>query len=275
MISGVNHSNQYWYRLGREQRPIKMMRIKGINHLLLLGIIIILQQEAMSFQQQHISTNYINHQATISKITTLNLATKTKSLVSIVDDEVSIQKQMVTSIFLSSAFGMCLIGSSLVMSPQLSNAAELSDNTRVIERQQQAKTSNKQQQEIKSITNYARQVFGAPLVGSTPGVSSTKPVPTDPKYTTREERNRAYDEAFQQDARDRDGYYGKMAMKKRQEADQSVSQYREKLGLDGKGDTRMRVGEEKVQGMSSLRDLKADYNLSQQDDSSSTTIPAE
>ena len=274
MISGVNHSNQYWYRLGREQRPIKMMKIKGINHLLLLGIIIILQQEAMSFQQQHISTNYINHHATIRKITTLNLATK--SLVSI-DDEASIQKQMATkSIFLSSAFGMCLIGSSLVMTPQLSNAAELSDNTRVIERQQQAKTSNKQQQEIKSVTNYARQVFGSPLVGSTPGLSSTKPVPTDPKYTTREERNRVYDEAFQQDARDRDDYYGKMAMRKRQEADQSVSQYREKLGLDGKGDTRMRVGEEKVQGMSSLRDLKADYNLSQQqDDSSSTTIPAE
>ena len=247
------------------------MEIKRINHLLLLGILI-LQQEAMSFQQQHISTHHINHHATIRKITTLNLATK--SLVSI-DDEASIHKQMATSIFLSSAFGMCLIGSSLVMSPQLSNAAELSDNTRVIERQQQAKTSNKQQQEIKSITNYARQVFGAPLVGSTHGLSSTKPVPTDPKYTTREERNRVYDEAFQQDARDRDDYYGKMAMRKRQEADQSVSQYREKLGLDGKGDTRMRVGEEKVQGMSSLRDLKADYNLSQQDDSSSTTIPAE
>jgi len=255
-----------------------MMKIKRINHLLLLGIII-LQQEAMSFQQQHISTNYINHHATIRKITTLNLATK--SLVSI-DDEASIQKQIATSMFLSSAFGMCLIGSLVMVTPQLSNAAELSDNTRVsdtgasflIAATDIAKTTTTTTIPGSSITNYARQVFGSPLVGSTPGLSSTKPVQTDPKYTTREERNRVYDEAFQQDARDRDTYYGKRAMRKAQAADQSVSQYREKLGLDGKGDTRMRVGEEKVQGMSSLRDLKADYNLSQQDDSSSTIIPA-
>jgi len=229
-----------------------MMKIKRINHLLLLGIII-LQQEAMSFQQQHISTNYINHHATIRKITTLNLATK--SLVSI-DDEASIQKQIATSMFLSSAFGMCLIGSLVMVTPQLSNAAELSDNTRVsdtgasflIAATDIAKTTTTTTIPGSSITNYARQVFGSPLVGSTPGLSST--------------------------ARDRDAYYGKMAMRKAQAVDQSVSQYREILGLDGKGDTRMRVGEEKVQGMSSLRDLKADYNLSQQDDSSSTIIPA-
>ena len=119
-----------------------------------------------------------------------------------------------------------------------------------------------------SITNYAKQVFGSPLVGSTPGISSSQPIQIDPKYTTREERNAAYDEAFQQDARDRDAYYGQLAMKKRQEADQSVKQYREQLGLDGKGDTRMRVGEERVEGLASLRELKADYLSKQQGDDS-------
>ena len=150
---------------------------------------------------------------------------------------------------LSSAFGMCLIGSMLT-TPQLSNAAD--DKLPGL-----------------SITNYAKQVFGSPLVGSTPGISSNQPIQIDPKYTTREERNRVYDEAFQQDARDRDAYYGQLAMKKRQEAEKSVTQYREQLGLDGKGDTRMRVGEERVEGLASLRELKADYLSKQQEDDSS------
>lgn len=125
-----------------------------------------------------------------------------------------------------------------------------------------------------SVSNYIRQVFGSPLVGNTPDTPA-KPAPTDEKYDTREARNRAYDEAFQQDARDRDAYYGQMAMRKRQEANQNVQQYRESLGLDGTGDVRMRVGEERVQGLSSLRELKDDYLSSspsqQQDDSSQAT----
>ncbi|KAL7501421.1 hypothetical protein ACHAWT_010700 [Skeletonema menzelii] len=127
-----------------------------------------------------------------------------------------------------------------------------------------------------SVSNYIRQVFGSPLVGATPN-TPTKPVPTDATYDTREARNRAYDEAFQQDARDRDAYYGQMAMRKRQETDQNVRQYRETLGLDGKGDVRMRVGEERVQGLASLRELKADYLSSlmeeqkEEDDSSQST----
>ena len=175
---------------------------------------------------------------------------------------------------LTSAFGICLIGG--LATPQLANASEAEaeaadaytsashSGTVLIAAADNIKTTTLPGISV-VVTNYARQVFGSPLVGSTPGTSANKPVQTDPKYNSREERNRAYDEAFQQDARDRDAYYGKMAMRKRQEADQSVSQYRESLGLDGKGDTRMRVGEERVEGMSSLRDLKADYNLSQQD----------
>lgn len=67
-------------------------------------------------------------------------------------------------------------------------------------------------------------------------------------------------------------------MRKRQETNQNVQQYRESLGLDGKGDVRMRVGEERVQGLASLRDLKADYLSSseeQQDDNDSPQTTAE
>lgn len=110
-----------------------------------------------------------------------------------------------------------------------------------------------------TVSNYIRQVFGSPLVGTTPNNTPAIPVVTDDTINTREERNRAYDEAFQQDARNLDAYYGQMAMKKRQETNQNIKQYRESLGLDGKGDVRMRVGEERVQGLASLRELKADY----------------
>ena len=110
-----------------------------------------------------------------------------------------------------------------------------------------------------TVSNYIRQVFGSPLVGTAPNNTPAIPVVTDDKINTREERIRAYDEAFQQDARNLDAYYGQMAMKKRQETNQNIQQYRESLGLDGKGDVRMRVGEERVQGLASLRELKADY----------------
>ena len=111
-----------------------------------------------------------------------------------------------------------------------------------------------------TVSNYIRQVFGSPLVGTAPNNTPAIPVVTDDTInTSREERNRAYDEAFQQDSRNLDAYYGQMAMKKRQETNQNIQQYRESLGLDGKGDVRMRVGEERVQGLASLRELKADY----------------
>ena len=99
-----------------------------------------------------------------------------------------------------------------------------------------------------SISNYFGQVFQSPY--QTPGAI---PVPTDSKYDSKEVRNRAYDEAFERDARDRDAYYGRMAAAKREQAAQEVKRNREALGLDGPGDVRMRVGEEKVAGMASLR----------------------
>jgi len=242
-----------------------------INHLLLMFCIILLQGEVMAFQQPHIKTNTKQHATIIhtrNSVVALSLVSTNN------DTEGAVQKQM-TNMFLSSAFGMCLV--SLIATPQLANAIEQADinmgirntGTALMIAADDTETTTSKLSGM-SITNYAKQVFGSPLVGSTPGISTNKPIQIDPKYTTREERNRAYDEAFQQDARDRDAYYGQMAMKKRQESEQSISTYREQLGLDGEGDTRMRVGEERVEGLASLRDLKADYALKQQENGSSS-----
>ena len=218
-----------------------------INLLLLLTLTYCILGEVMAFQQPHINTN-IKQYATIYKRNGVVELLVSTSIDDDAEGACTIQNQI-----LSSAFSMCLIGS-ILTTPQLSNAAD--DKLPGM-----------------SITNYATQVFGSPLVGSTPGISTNKPIQIDPKYTTREERNAAYDEAFQQDARDRDAYYGRLAMKKRQESEQSVKQYREQLGLDGKGDTRMRVGEERVEGLASLRELKADY-LSKQEQVDSSAVSA-
>ena len=236
-----------------------------INHLLLMFCIILLQGEVMAFQQPHIKTNTKQHATmhTRNSVVALSLVSTNN------DTEGAVQKQM-TNMFLSSAFGMCLIISSLITTPQLANAVDQTDiNIGISNTDTALLIAADDKLPGLSITNYAKQVFGSPLVGSTPGISSSQPIQTNPKYTTREERNAAYDEAFQQDARDRDAYYGQLAMKKRQEAEKSVSQKREQLGLDGKGDTRMRVGEERVEGLASLRDLKADYLSQQQEVDSS------
>jgi len=193
------------------------------------------------------------------------------------DEEASMQQYSAfatDTIFLSTAIGIWFIGS--LATGQVANAAD-TDYTNTHDLCTGASSLLvTTDDDGMSVSNYIRQVFQSPMVGNAPGTPA-KPIPTDPKYDTREARNRAYDDAFQQDARDRDAYYGQMAMRKRQEANQNVQQYRETLGLDGTGDVRMRVGEERVQGMASLRDLKADYLSSQEDDSSqiTTETPAE
>ena len=176
--------------------------------------------------------------------------------------------------------GMWFIVGSLTTTPVIANAATEAEHTNTLldvcpgTPSSSLLVTTDHTDDVMSVSNYIRRVFGSPLVGNTPDAPA-KPVPTDEKYDTREARNRAYDEAFQQDARDRDAYYGQMAMRKRQEVNQNVQQYRESLGLDGTGDVRMRVGEERVQGLSSLRELKDDYLSSspsqQQDDSSEAT----
>ena len=106
-----------------------------------------------------------------------------------------------------------------------------------------------------SVADYLGRVFASPNSNDRDrGLYNAVPAPTDPQYDTKEARNRAYDAAFEQDARDRDAYYGKLAMEKRRRAEEDVARYRRELGLDGTGDVRPRVGDERVAGMASLRE---------------------
>ena len=106
-----------------------------------------------------------------------------------------------------------------------------------------------------SISDYLGRVFASPNNNNRDeGSFNAIPAPTDPTYDSKEARNRAYDAAFEQDARDRDAYYGRLAMEKRRRAEEDVAQFRKQLGLDGPGDVRPRVGDEKVAGMASLKE---------------------
>jgi len=106
-----------------------------------------------------------------------------------------------------------------------------------------------------SISDYLGRVFASPNNNNRDeGFFNAMPAPTDPTYDSKEARNRAYDAAFEQDARDRDAYYGRLAMEKRRRAEEDVAQFRKQLGLDGPGDVRPRVGDEKVAGMASLKE---------------------
>ena len=106
-----------------------------------------------------------------------------------------------------------------------------------------------------SVADYLGRVFASPNTNDpNKGSYNAVPAPTDPQYDTKDARNRAYDAAFEQDARDRDAYYGKLAMEKRRRAEEDVARYRRELGLDGTGDVRPRVGDERVAGMASLKE---------------------
>lgn len=106
-----------------------------------------------------------------------------------------------------------------------------------------------------SVADYLGRVFASPNNNDRDrGNYNAVPTPTDPQYDSKEARNRAYDAAFEQDARDRDAYYGRLAVEKRRRAEEDVARYRRELGLDGTGDVRPRVGDERVAGMASLKE---------------------
>lgn len=106
-----------------------------------------------------------------------------------------------------------------------------------------------------NVADYLGRVFSSPNNNNRDGgFFNAIPAPTDPTYDSKEARNRAYDAAFEQDARDRDAYYGRLAMEKRRRAEEDVAQYRRQLGLEGQGDVRPRVGDERVAGMASLKE---------------------
>ena len=70
----------------------------------------------------------------------------------------------------------------------------------------------------------------------------------------REARNRAYDDAFDQDKRDRDAYYGKMALQKREQALAEARERRSEIGLNNgdNDDAGPRLGDANVASMASL-----------------------
>lgn len=106
-----------------------------------------------------------------------------------------------------------------------------------------------------NVADYLGRVFASPNLNNRDmGYYNAAPAPTDPQYDSKEARNRAYDAAFEQDARDRDSYYGRMAVEKRRKAEEDVARYRKELGLDGPGDVRQRVGGERVAGLASLKE---------------------
>jgi len=165
------------------------------------------------------------------------------------------QQLCLPMILLSTAVGFGLCGT-----PQHASAAETETGTAdqlIVNEKPQLSA----QRPGMSVSAYLNRVFQSPTPGATP-------LPTDPRYDSTEARNRAYDAAFEQDARDRDAYYGKMAALKREQALQEVRRNRVALGLDGDGDVRPRVGDEKEAGLASLRE----YLLKQDP---STLTPAE
>ena len=78
------------------------------------------------------------------------------------------------------------------------------------------------------------------------------PIPTDPKFEDREARNRAFDDALDQDKRDRDAYYAKMALQAREKKMQQLNEQRQALGLDLE-DSGPRFGDPEVASMASLK----------------------
>lgn len=99
--------------------------------------------------------------------------------------------------------------------------------------------------------NYASEGSGGLPFLSTFQTPGAVPRPIDDRLDDREARNRAFDEAFDQDKRDRDAYYAKMALQKREKTAMELKARRAELGLDVE-DAGPRFGDEKVAGMASL-----------------------
>ena len=78
------------------------------------------------------------------------------------------------------------------------------------------------------------------------------PSATDPRIDDADARNRAYDDAFDQDKRDRDAYYAKMALQAREKKAQQLKEQRQSLGLDYP-DSGPRFGDAEVASMASLK----------------------
>jgi hypothetical protein len=150
-------------------------------------------------------------------------------------------------------------------SPQLANAASHDQQSNNVAHEQRSTSTSASHSLL--VAAYASQGSGGLPFLSTFQTPGAVPQPTDASFDDRDARNRAYDEAFDQDKRDRDAYYAKMALQAREKKMMEMKERRAELGLDG-DDAGPRVGDEKVADMASLKKY-----LMQKDQS--TMTPAE
>lgn len=223
-----------------------------MHRLFLLGISLLLQT-ASAFQHHKLSNSPPRHDPTIARGVLVRSAAFHDNDTLLESSAKQDQPPLLTMVLLSASL---LLG--LCCTPQPASAAEaetvanlpiVTELTKIGGTSGTSTASTTTAPPADSgIANYLNQVFTYENGGA------TKPVQMDPKLDSKEARNRAYDQAFEQDARDRDAYYGKMAMLKREKAIQDVQENRRVLELDGDGDVRPRVGDEKVAGMGSLKE---------------------
>jgi nitrogen regulatory protein PII-like uncharacterized protein len=178
--------------------------------------------------------NLINDERAISINTRREVSTSTSLAMVFNDDFESSWEHRSThlAIFVSSfLLAACA-------SPQLAQASSPDDATSFFV------ASNNQQYEQRLATSsnlLAVDSQGLPfastfqLPGAVPDVSLPKRGGGGDFQADRDARNRAYDEAFQKDARDRDEYYGKMALQKKEQALVELQERRGKMGLDDAG----------------------------------------
>jgi hypothetical protein len=140
--------------------------------------------------------------------------------------------------------------------PQLADAAGLFENDLsangsigIVQQQEQ----DKEPRTTAGKTTYASQGLGGLDFLSTFQTPGTTPPPMDPKFDSKEARNKAFDDAFEQDARERDAYYGKMALLKREKIAAELQDKRTQLGLEGNDDAGPRFGDDNVASMASLK----------------------
>jgi hypothetical protein len=136
-------------------------------------------------------------------------------------------------------------------SPQLANAASPDQQYHNVAQEQRLTPASSASHSL-LVAAYSSQGSGGLPFLSTFQTPGAVPQPTDAKYDDRDTRNRAYDEAFDQDSLDRNAYYAKMALQAREKKMLEFKERRAELGLDGV-DSGPRVGDEKVADMASLK----------------------
>ena len=177
----------------------------------------------------------------------------------VVEKQLSDPRQGQQQPFILPLLLICASTAAWCISPQLVDAAVFPNQQHQQQQQQsiileQSRTGCASSSSSLYLATYASEgAGGMPFLSpfQTPGAV---PLPTDSKYDDREARNRAFDEAFDQDKRDRDSYYAKMAIQSREKKMAELKARRAELGLDTV-DAGPRYGDEKVEGLQSLKTM--------------------